>query len=306
MSDVDINRVNRQYAQGPKQDRKAQLKQKIETSAPQKSVKSKLRSAGDRESPDHSFEGVSDFVQFVADTFRRLDRNKDGVLDKREILKALASDRKFAKAYREHGAVFRELDSDGSGDLSFQEFIEAFLQWKFELPNEDIRTMHSIFTTIADSKMKTGSKASSPAGPSVITKREFVTALVKDVKIAAWMKERDTYAYTFAQLDANADRVVDWIEFLCWFVSKAATHEVTKQQTRLSARAAWEKLDRNKDGKVSAKELAKSASQFPEIQKYLGFPTPSARRARDMFAKLDADGSGEITYAEFTQVFGIW
>ena len=75
-----------------------------------------------------------------------------------------------------------------------------------------------------------------------------------------------------------------------------------------SLRALFDFMDKNGDGKVSRIEMIQALRKDPNTRKYLGLPahfrqgSPEHAAFEAVFQRLDADGSREITWAEFVRM----
>ena len=91
-----------------------------------------------------------------------------------------------------------------------------------------------------------------------------------------------------ARADANGDGAVDFQEF-CAFT----LHRWQRFETQDELRAAFDALDANHDGRLTAAELARAARE-------IGSPT-SSEEADALVRGADVDGDGTLDFAEFVR-----
>ena len=108
----------------------------------------------------------------------------------------------------------------------------------------------------------------------------------------------------FKKLDADGSGDLTWDEFetalqqMDWSVRLAQALE--SQQGAAELKALWDRLDKNGDGKVSGKEWGSAAHMDQQVMaKYFG--GKDLKGIGKMFSKIDADGSGDLTWDEFVK-----
>ncbi|KOO22056.1 calmodulin [Chrysochromulina tobinii] len=106
----------------------------------------------------------------------------------------------------------------------------------------------------------------------------------------------------FKKLDADGSGDLTWGEFetalqqMDWSVRLAQALE--SQQGAAELKALWDRLDKNGDGKVSGKEWGSAVHKNQQVMaKYFG--GKDLKGIGKMFSKIDADGSGDLTWDEF-------
>jgi len=106
----------------------------------------------------------------------------------------------------------------------------------------------------------------------------------------------------FKKLDADGSGDLTWDEFetalqqMDWSVRLAQALE--SQSGAAELKALWDRLDKNGDGKVSGKEWGSAVHEDQQVMaKYFG--GKDLKVIGKMFSKIDADGSGDLTWDEF-------
>lgn len=212
-------------------------------------------------------------AQVTADAdngFAALDLNKDGKVDKAEVLAGMKTDQqnKIAQFNQVRDAAFARIDSNGDGSISKDEWARARHFSAPALGTKQVGEVLAVFDANKDGS---------------ISKAEFTAKKtgVKDETPATIDSE-------FARIDGNKDGKITGAEILARLKADQAGN-LAKLDTQSAE--VFAKVDTDKNGSLSKAEWGASQQATP---KPLGDADVAA-----MTARFDANKDGLITKEEF-------
>jgi len=214
----------------------------------------------------------------VRKAFRDMDVNKDGCVDAQELAFVM---NKFNIPVEESQciAIFKRLDSDNNGKMSYDEFMEHFapgIQGKEEGGVGISLQHHHAMVVQRPSRAQTSSSLSRPSsnampkGPVKVRGRHN-------------MARRASIAQEQLLDGITVDEVMSRLK------NKLASQTA-------SVHNAFRLFDKDNDGTISPLELRRVLDRY-----CLHLPD---RHFATLMAKIDTDGDGLINYAEFMKAFG--
>ena len=180
----------------------------------------------------------------IGQVFKLYDADSSGSIDAKE-LEGVMSELGVVMSAAEVADALRQLDADGSGSISFEEYLGWFevydLQSEFERYDTD----------------QSGS----------INRREFLK-LTRSLGLTLTRKEAET---VFARLDASSDGAIGFDEFLPWWRRVKATAKGFMVGQAIDAKQDWEGelfLDKHDRAEEQAKQLMRTI--LDEIETGIG------------------------------------
>jgi Ca2+-binding EF-hand superfamily protein len=221
----------------------------------------------------------------VIDAFRKLDKDSDGTITKAEFRGALPLLGFDASRTDLTDELFKTLDSDGGGTISFDELNQKLRQGAgVELAAELKAGAVGAIELKARNKIAPGSSHRhllGEQGSSIVLKKVTVAG-VREALAASYSRVIDF----FKLMDKNGDGIITWDEFVAAAIDKVAL--LNKQNIR----AAFEVLDENGDGRITKEELKNkfegSSNENPEEVMW-----------EEIIKEACKDGCGSITWNEF-------
>mmetsp|Transcript_33037 Transcript_33037/g.65706 ORF Transcript_33037/g.65706 Transcript_33037/m.65706 type:complete len:168 (-) Transcript_33037:315-818(-) len=142
-------------------------------------------------------------------------------------------------------------------------------------------------------------------GDGKVTSKEWGKAVGKNRKAlkkffgGATVKE---IGQQFSRIDADGSGDLTWDEFVSGVVSLGAALKLADaletEEGRAELKALFTTLDKDGDGKVTSKEWGKAVKKNKDmLAKYFG--GAELKEIGQAFKRLDADGSGDLTWDEF-------
>lgn len=142
-------------------------------------------------------------------------------------------------------------------------------------------------------------------GDGHVTSKEWGSAVKKHWKTMGKFFGGLTMAEVgkmFRKLDADGSDALTWDEFenaiSAMDMSVRLAQALESKEGAAELRALWDTLDTNGDGVVSSKEWGQKVAKEKELMaKYFG--GKNLKQIGKAFNRIDADGSGDLTWDEF-------
>uniref|UniRef100_A0A7S2I9M3 EF-hand domain-containing protein n=1 Tax=Haptolina brevifila TaxID=156173 RepID=A0A7S2I9M3_9EUKA len=233
--------------------------------------------------------------------FRALDTDGDGRVTRKEWGRQLSQHREAVahafggKTMDELGRVFKRLDADSSGDLSWEEFEggAALALRKAMMSDEARMDLRMLFASI------------DVDGDGRVSGKEWGQAVTRNAPIMSHYFGGLTAAEigrAFRRLDVDKSGDLSWDEFEAGVAYlDAATrldHALSTEEGRRELRTLFDTIDSDGNGRISAKEWGQSVTRNADLMaKYFG--GASLEAIGKTFRRLDVDGSGDLSWDEF-------
>jgi calcium-dependent protein kinase len=136
-----------------------------------------------------------DEVQELTKIFKDLDENNDGVLNRQEIESGLIKYYGEEKAKEEIDNLFKKIDADGNGTISYEEFIRASIDKRSILTDKNLMNAYKLFDKNGDGSIEA---------------KEIKEVLGKDIIGNA---DDKIWEEIIKEVDENGDGVISFEEF---------------------------------------------------------------------------------------------
>jgi len=249
--------------------------------------------------------------------FTKMDKDGNGAIDSKEWGQALGDPSVLAvmRAYfgqdatlAEIGAAFNVIDVDGNGSLDFDElvgasrtFLAAETASKLCLQPEGVARLKALFDLIdTDGDRVISSKEWGAAVGKASTRR-----LMMDFFGGLSAKE---CGGMFKLIDRDGNGSLSFDEFVSAMEAYGAKRRVADIMSVAKGRRALQELfaalDADGNGVIDAKEWGKAVSKQASVMSHF-FGGDDLAAIGKAFSKIDADGSGTLTWDEFESFVGI-
>ena len=229
----------------------------------------------------NSFRDIAEVIT----AFKKFDINKDGALSKQELMNGIKSTG-LQLTNQECTSIFELVDVNQDGEINYLEFVSAL----FPAAADGLAKFRARLGAITDVKVAFKRfDADGDGSISVVELKNGAGSGFTTGEIAA----------VFALGDSDLDGNISFAEF-AQLVLPSAREKVGQLRKSFasddSIKAAFQKFDVNRDGKISCEELRNGLTQ-------------SGMRFHDqeittIFAIADVDGDGEISLQEFMELLG--
>jgi len=221
-------------------------------------------------------------IEDVISAFRSMDMNADGALNK-ELLDGMNS---FGKQFTddEVNSVFAMADINSDGEINYSEFVSMM----FPAASSALAKFRRNHSSLKNAKATFDSYDID--GDEEISHDELVTGMGGEYTA-------NEINAIFAMGDTDQDGKITFLEF-AKIMMPAANDALSKFWKSFgnvsSVRAAFQKLDADKDGQISQKEVMQGmASAGLKL---------SAAEIDTLFILGDKDSNGQIDFSEFAQI----
>eukprot|EP01052_Picozoa_sp_SAG31_P031226 SAG31_NODE_3287_length_4459_cov_117.198394_1_plen_190_part_10 len=167
--------------------------------------------------------------------------------------------------------MFRQVDNDGSGSISFKEFEPWFLQQDFQYQQRVSNKKPSMKE--GDSKLRRAWLGADVDGSGSLDKNELRKVLVEMDVGEERLQELDNI---FAQIDTDGSGAIEYKEFKTWFLKQDSV-----------AQDSWQQ---------------RAAENLAECETATDAPTMANDIIWHAWLKADADGSGQLDRDELQAV----
>lgn len=237
--------------------------------------------------------------------FSKYDTNSDGTINFEEF-EVLASALQFRGTITDLSETFKEIDTDGSGTIEFPEFKRFFTQNNIELGESTDMLRGLLVEQLEENKVTIDTLrvvfAKHDNGRGFIDKFDF------DVfsEQLGYSGDTSDLEDMFAAMDTNNDDLIDWDEWVDYFLPVVADNEdVTREEVRRNLfekytgdsidlkvlRQYFDSVDINNNGSLDIREFRKLCGK-------LGF-IGTELEITESFNRADEDGGGGIDWNEF-------
>ena len=141
----------------------------------------------------------------LAETFRNIDKNGDGVLSKEELMEAYTQTMGREEANDEVEKIMRQVDVNGSGFIDYTEFVTACAKKESMLSMENLNSAFNVFDSDGSGKI------------TVAELREMLGGAEDDAQDDVWAK-------LIADVDTDRDGEIDIREFKDMMVNYLNIH----------------------------------------------------------------------------------
>merc|ERR1711962_256557 len=222
-------------------------------------------------------------IEDVISAFRSMDMNADGALNKKELLDGMNS---FGKQFTddEVNSVFAMADINSDEEINYSEFVSMM----FPAASSALAKFRRNHSSLKNAKATFDSYDID--GDEEISHDELVTGMGGEYTA-------NEINAIFAMGDTDQDGKITFLEFAKVMIP-AANDALTKFWKSFgnvsSVRAAFQKLDADKDGQISQKEVMQGmASAVLKL---------SAAAIDPLFILGDKYSNGQIDFSEFAQI----
>lgn len=254
--------------------------------------------------------------------FRRLfddmDADKSGSLSMIELSRGIkrqagllglaASDVSNLKDFE----VFKRLDKDGNGQVSWEEFETGMQMLQDEAAKKNETKLAEGFIKEQDRFQRMFRQLDSN-GDGEISTQEFTAGVAKSAEfmelIGADGKKGLETIKIFTAIDKDTSGKISWPEFKAAMVERATKAEREKREKVAEAfkqdeekfRMAFLRFDTSRDGLVSIEEFktglkTKQGNEFLKLLNYDGLKTLASM---EIFTRADKSGDGKLSWDEF-------
>jgi calmodulin len=203
--------------------------------------------------------------------FSSVDIDGSGALDDEEV-RQLVKRLGFELTDKEHAEAMSAMDSDGGGEVDFEEFYA----WWIVLRKRFDYTLHA-------EAVKLFKEVDTDGGGTL--SRDEVVVLGEKLGLYFHGTELDE---AMAAMDEDGSGEVDFHEFYEWWVARKQSPDY---EIRAEAVRVFKQVDTDGSGTLAVKEVA-------EMGKLMDFHFTKSELSRAM-GEMDEDGSGEVDFQEF-------
>ena len=146
-----------------------------------------------------------------------------------------------------------------------------------------------------------------------ITYVQFKVALEKNTKLRTFLdiqNSNDTQVDDILkEIDISNDEQISLFELRTYFANKQFLHSLQHDAEPKSPildeniNRAFLRIDKDRNGRLTAAEIIKACRKFPHIRVLLGLPKiineSSHKKFEEIFQSMDEDGERKITFNEF-------
>merc|ERR1719474_2401798 len=226
------------------------------------------------------FRAIRKTVKDVQQSFKQIDRDGNGTIDKQELTAALkSSGGNFTQ--QDIDTLFAAGDIDGNGEIDYEEFIALMCPSASDI----VEKFRSKYKTLND--VRAAFKRFDRNGDGALSKDELSSAM---------KSSGDSYSEIevdaiFSLGDVDGDGEITLEEFIT-LMSPSSSSIVQRLRSSFKnlndVKAAFKKIDTNKDGLLSKQEVLQSSGN-----------TFDKEEVDSIFALGDVNGDGEIDMGEF-------
>jgi len=226
------------------------------------------------------FRAIRKTVKDVQQSFKQIDRDGNGTIDKQELTAALkSSGGNFTQ--QDIDTLFAAGDIDGNGEIDYEEFIALMCPSASDI----VEKFRAKYKTLND--VRAAFKRFDRNGDGALSKDELSSAMkssgdsYSDIEVDA----------IFSLGDVDGDGEITLEEFITLMSpsSSSIVQKLRKSFKNLNdVKAAFKKIDTNKDGLLSKQEVLQSSGNMFDKEE-----------VDSIFALGDVNGDGEIDMGEF-------
>jgi len=203
------------------------------------------------------------------------------------------------------GAVLKKLDSDGDGSISWAEFEVAFGE-----PNVDEDMAPAL-----SSRAKALFDAVDTSGTGSVSRSELFAKLKADKQLESLLDMQDVggkgmlavmkMGAVLKKLDSDGDGSISWAEFEAAMLEANPDEGGVVSALSKRAKALFDAVDTSGTGSVSRSELFAKLKADKQLESLLDMKDVSGKgmlgvmKMGAVLKKLDSDGDGSISWAEF-------
>eukprot|EP00163_Fabomonas_tropica_P006159 TRINITY_DN1575_c0_g1_i4.p1 TRINITY_DN1575_c0_g1~~TRINITY_DN1575_c0_g1_i4.p1 ORF type:complete len:1286 (-),score=354.64 TRINITY_DN1575_c0_g1_i4:115-3972(-) len=254
--------------------------------------------------------------------FNTCDKNHTGQISMIDFIKGAKKRPDFLKlvgaeaiAVMSEVEIFKRADKDGDGQVTWEEFNGLMHELQRENRRKRLDSLGETWLQ-REEIFRIAFNHIDADRSGFISPMEFVRNIRKEPKLlkligheaANSLHEMDL----FHDVDKDGSGDISWQEF------SGAMNELVQraQQQRVFAiaetfevqdekfRRIFNRLDKNQDGRVYCRDFIREIRRIPEWEEFLGFDLPSTMNELTLFKRMDSDGSGSLTWEEFSSVMG--
>eukprot|EP00941_MAST-03F_sp_MAST-3F-sp1_P003921 g3921.t1 len=218
--------------------------------------------------------------------FDDIDEDGSGELDKNEVrLLAEKMGEKmtsFLGGSKKLDEAFNEMDPNGDGTVTFDEFLEWYKRTHPADPEDFEAQIKYLFEQIDED------------GSGELDKEEVAVMAAKmGEKLKGRFGSTKALDEAFAEMDPNGDGSVTFDEFKSWYFRE---HPMTQEHVEMKIKFVFDQIDEDGSGELDKEEVKQLCEKMGE--KMTSF-FKGAKALDHAFALMDPNNDGTVTFEEF-------